>query len=298
MSKVHRAVSILRGCAIPCLFVAAMGAGRLLFLYNKLPAIPVPPDREAVAHQWAAVAVPSPQDDFHVYRQSVLSSNAGSSERLADRFRLAGIFVEHGSRADRKAVLENGLENTQIIVRERDVIEKIEIASISRSSVLLRGRDGQEARLTFGFEDPQAGFIAEKSRDIEESADLSDDNFLGSEKIGENSWAFSRESLMAYYAELGREQDRLLNLFDSMAPMRNEDREIEGYMLDIQGEEDFFRSAGLSEGDILRSVNRRPLTGRHIGEAFVADFILGRASAFVVEVERNGEMKQLLYQVR
>ncbi len=83
-----------------------------------------------------------------------------------------------------------------------------------------------------------------------------------------------------------------------MPPVRDEHGVIQGYRLEVKGEADFFRAAGLRENDVVRSVNGRKLANRTIAEAFISDFIQDRANAFVLDIERNGTPRQFVYQVR
>ena len=55
----------------------------------------------------------------------------------------------------------------------------------------------------------------------------------GGKRIGENSWVFSRDTLVDYYEDVRNEPQRLLALFDSMKPMYKEDGKIEGYRLNV-----------------------------------------------------------------
>ena len=81
-------------------------------------------------------------------------------------------------------------------------------------------------------------------------------------------------------------------------PLYTEDGKINGYQLGIEGEADFFHSVGIAENDIVRSVNSIDMTNRRRAEFFLHEFVNDRANAFVLEVERNGEVRKLIYQMR
>jgi type II secretion system protein C len=218
------------------------------------------------------------------------------------RFRLAGTFMEYGSStANRKAVVQNTESGRQWIVGENDLLEDdIRIASIALTSVTLQDASGSREVLRLGFTGTQRLVGHAESRNgtgAGTGKGLAGRSFHA-QQVGESSWIFRRENLMEYYGELRNEPERLLNVFDSMKPVYNDERVIEGYRLGIEGEADFFAAVGLRENDIVRSVNRQKLRNRRVAEAFIADFVGDNASAFVLEVERDGQKRNFVYQIR
>lgn len=221
-------------------------------------------------------------------------------DSLAARFRLAGTFVESGGVFNtRKAVLDDRRSGRQVIASESDRIDGIEVVRIKTTSVLLRGEDGVQEEIHLGFRDAHspAGDSVGDARESQ-SGFLSDAAAFQIKQVGENSWVFQRDRILDYYAELRDNPERLLAVFDSMKPERDESGAIEGYRLIVEGEAEFFRAAGLKENDIVRSVNKRQLANRRIAEAFIADFITDQANAFVLEIERDGKTEDFVYQVR
>ena len=106
------------------------------------------------------------------------------------------------------------------------------------------------------------------------------------------------DKLVEYYKELMDEPDRLVKVFDSLKPLYDGQRRITGYVLGVEGEKEFFDAVGLKEGDIVRSVNSMKMTSQSRAEYFIGEFIKGRLGALVLDVERGGEPKKLIYLIR
>ena len=120
----------------------------------------------------------------------------------------------------------------------------------------------------------------------------------GGKQAGKQRWVFKRQALLNYYQELMDQPDRLVALFDSLKPMYNDRRKIEGYYLGVEGEKDFYDAVGLKEGDVVRSVNSMKMTSRRRAEYFISEFVKDRANAFILDIERGGKPVQLRYEVR
>jgi hypothetical protein len=124
------------------------------------------------------------------------------------------------------------------------------------------------------------------------------DGRFGLRQTGSNRWVFGRDPLMQYYKELMDQPERLVAVFDSLKPSYTPQGKIDGYRLNVEGEGEFFKAAGLREKDIVRSVNSLPMTSRRRAENFIKQFVTDNASAFVLEVERDGSVKKLIYEMR
>ena len=298
------AVYMLAKASKPLLALAAIVAvGQAVFLW-RTPAL-----RRRTAHGSPPVRIPSPwQDsfvrpdtDFSVFQRPKTgpAQNAGT---LAQRFRLAGTFVEYGGVADtRKAVLDHRPSGKQTIASENETVFGVRIARIHPTSVILEDPELGQERIWLSFTgkpELQKGFGPVPLDATGGSAFFDTPEAFSIKQIGETSWIFQRETILEYYRELRDQPERLLNVFDSMPPVRDEHGVIQGYRLEVKGEADFFQAAGLRENDIVRSVNGRKLANRRIAEAFISDFIQDRANAFVLDIERDGTPKQFVYQVR
>lgn len=265
----------------------------LLFFFLRLPREIQTRDASGQP-TWRQPAAAVSSSDWSVFQKRG-TARAGISDP-GKRFRLAGTFFvyQEGSPDTRKAVLDDLRDKTQRIVKENDDMGGVSVVRILRDSVLLRGSDGQEEELVLGFSTITGtvgqGAPAQKAG--------GPSNRFGGKQIGEKSWVFSRSALLDYYQELRDEPQRLLAVFDSLKPQYNDKHKITGYKLGIEGEREFFDASGLQEGDTVLKVNDTPMTNRRQAERFISDFVNGRASAFVLDVDRGGTPQKLIYQTK
>ncbi len=111
-------------------------------------------------------------------------------------------------------------------------------------------------------------------------------------------WDLSRKKMEARYAELLADPERLVYIFDTMEPVYPDgdtSKEIEGYVVNIQGEEQFFTELGLGQGDIVRSVNGVRMANRRLAEMFIEAFVNGEEDKFVLAVDRDGVREEQTY---
>jgi type II secretory pathway component PulC len=225
---------------------------------------------------------------------------------LSSRFRLAGTFFEYGSdvlgNSDvRAAIIDEIRSGIQQIVKEGGRISDITVVKIFGDRVVIRDAAGTEEQLWLSFTGSgtsgQAGITNGPGGDA--STKLADLDKYGGKQVGENRWVFSRERLLDYYKGLRDEPERLVTVFDSLKPLYEAGgSKIGGYRLGIEGEGDFFESAGLKEGDVVREVNSMRMTSRKRAEYLISEFIADRANAFVLDIERDGKPAKLIYEVR
>ncbi|MGI5868842.1 MAG: hypothetical protein ACOX9C_05290 [Kiritimatiellia bacterium] len=249
------------------------------------PAEPQPGAFEAIAQ----VMAPSP--------------DAARPGELARRFRLAGtIFGMSNTGADEPvAILDDRINVTQsLVTRSQEVVPGVVLSQVRTDSVVLSGPAGDEEiflEKTAGSASPAPDAAPAASLDPQAAASR-----FGGGQVFPNRWEFSRDTLLDYYAELRDEPERLLSIFDSMDPVYVTDpdgaRRIEGYVVGVEGEPDFFAAAGLVDGDIVRSVNSLKMTNRRRAEGFIKNFVEGTVSTFVLEVERNGKTTKHVYQIQ
>lgn len=102
---------------------------------------------------------------------------------------------------------------------------------------------------------------------------------------------------MEYYREILDEPERIAALYMSLKPDYKEER-IAGYILDEEGEGDFFHAVGLRQGDVIRKVNSINMTSQKRAEYFLGEFVKNRMNALVIDVERSGRPEKLIYFVR
>ncbi len=228
-----------------------------------------------------------------------------SASPIRARFRLAGVFVGHGSGPDQKrAVLDDAQFSGQRIVSEKEVLSgEVLVRQIGKDFIVL-SQAGSEEKLTIGSGVSGAGTQAINASAHSGSTTVAADqasetgvNAYGGRQVSENRWQFDRRKLMEYYGRLRDEPERLVKVFDSLKPVYTADRRIGGYRLQAEGEREFFAAAGLREGDVIRSVNSLKMTSRRRAETLISEFVENRATAFTFEVERNGKLETQIYSV-
>ena len=256
--------------------------------------------RAAAPADWPAPPYP-PAPDWSAFHAGPQRSGETPDRRergaLSRRFRLAGTFFELGDSPRRKAIaiLDDLGAKRQVLVAEGDTVtDGVALVWIRNDRVLLREEEREE-ELTLSFADPAAASGVAGSQAAAVTAGLSTNRF--GTQVETNRWVFSRQELLRYYQDVLQEPERLANVFASMKPLY-QDRAITGYILDIEGEGDFFRAVGLQEGDVVRKVNSMPMTNRYRAEYFIREFVEDRVNAFVLDLERNGQPPKLIYMVR
>lgn len=236
--------------------------------------------------------------NWDVFRGSGEATPAGDG--LGRRFRLAGTFLVSGAGPGdtgvRRAVLDWIERGRQEIVSEGDRLGEVVILRVGEDRVVLRA-GAREETLWLSF---AGGAEAERSAAGGAVPDPGTDGAAAGrfgQVVGENNWLLRRDALMQYYDELMNDPVRLLQVFDSMKPLYDEER-ITGYMLDIEGERDFFDAVGFREGDVVRKVNAVPMTNRGRAEHFIEQFARDTMSVFVLDIERAGEPVRMVYRIR
>jgi len=244
-----------------------------------------------------------PQCDWSVFSDTGGLAAPEGRGGAAKRFRLAGTFfaysMEGGEASTRRAILDDLINKEQVIVSENDKVDGYRVVSIFRERVVLRDAAGDtDLWLSFsalgrGSEEQTVAVpgTSGTERDAESYP-------FGIQQIGETRWIFDRNKLLQYYQELMSEPERLVKVFDSLKPVRDETGGITGYVLEAEGEKEFFDATGLREGDIIRAVNSLPMTNRRRAEFFIHEFVKNDLNAFVLEIERTGTVKKLVYHIR
>lgn len=214
------------------------------------------------------------------------------------RYRLAGTFAvqtDNGNRRQ-KAILDDTVTGEQRLVGEGDPIADGSVISIGLDRVTLQTASGLK-ELVLEFAGAPATVASTETNRADGSASVTSNRF-GCIQIAEGRWQFSRQPLLDYYQELLDEPDRMVAIFDTMKPVRDERNRITGYVVGVEGEKSFFEAVGLHEGDIVRQVNSVDMTSRRRAEFFIDEFLKNRMSAVVLEVEREGKRQKQVYQMK
>ena len=280
-----------------CMAVMALYAKAL----QSLPS--APPDNPSPSSvSWPSAAVPS-SVDWEVFRRSAVVPQGVAGE-LGKRFRLAGTFfsfseVGGGDENFCKAILDDVQRKEQYLVKEGDsVADAVQVVRIYRDRIVLR-RGSQEEELWLSFNaggGPGGAGSGPQPLGTLASAPALEVNRFG-KRVGEARWVLSREELMNYYDELKDDPERIAALYVSMKP-EYVDGAISGYVLDMQGENEFFEAAGLRNGDIVRKVNSLQMSSQKRAEYFIGEFAKNRLNAVVLDVERDGQDRKLIYLIR
>jgi hypothetical protein len=116
-------------------------------------------------------------------------------------------------------------------------------------------------------------------------------------RISDHRWVLQRDSLLKYYEGLRDDPERIAQLYETFKPLVEQDR-ITGYRLGIEGEKEFLSAMGLQENDVIRTVNSMDMVSQGRAEFFVREFVQGRMSAVVLEVERDNVRSKKIYEIR
>jgi len=280
-----------------------LAMGLLLYIaYVRLPHIPVEDNSpiELVKRLGVTSIIGC---DWSIF-QSRDGGDISNGRAAFRRFRLAGTFFEYvsdvaGAGDVRSAVIDDLRKSTQIVVKEGERIDDVTVVKIFKDRIVIRDSSGADEQLWLIF----SGFGALSkagTNNTPGTAGINGGNAdkFGGQQIGEKRWLFSRERLLEYYKELRDEPDRLVKVFDSLKPIYAGPGKITGYRVGIEGEADFFKSVGLSDGDVVKSVNSMQMTSRTRAEYFIAEFIADRANTFFLDIERENTAVKLQYDVR
>jgi len=222
----------------------------------------------------------------------------------AARFRLAGTFLvlAMGAEADggaavelRKAIVDDLEQGAQILVGEGERIGPMLVSRVwADRIVVLADGETHELRLTYRGGEGSEPPAADAGAGPEEAEPALETTRFG-KRIAEGRWRLSKPALVEYYRELLDEPERIARLYETFEPIYAPDRRIEGYRIEIKGEEEFLRAAGIRPGDVIRAVNSMPMTSQRRAEFFIREFMQNRLDTVVVDIERDGERQKLIY---
>ena len=250
-------------------------------------------------------------DAWNVVRQES-GAPAETAGPLGQRFRLAGTFFSYPGEdagepgGSRRAILDDLESQRQRLVDEGDQLDAIEVVSIYTDRIILRDPNGEE-ELWLSFDgdasEPDWDALADEelaehpeARRFEDMPALETSRF--GKRIGENRWVFQRDELIRYTDELQDDPERATALFMAMQPEYDEADEVAGFQLDMLGENELYEAAGFQDGDVVRMVNSMPMTSPARAEYFIGEFMHGRISALVFDIERAGEEQKLIHLIR
>jgi type II secretion system protein C len=296
MSFASHYFNVLRVLRWPAIAVVVVLGAAFGFMYSQLPECP---ESSSLGHtalpSWPNSLSEEPFD-WSLFRGMGESVPLGEPD-FAKNFRFAGTFFLRTDTKDevRKAVLGVVSEDRQVIASEGDEVAGATVLRIFPDHVILKqGAEEAELWLSFGARESSDG--GSDTAGSSSSSSVSKSRF--GEQLAADRWMLNRESLMDYYNELLDSPERLLQVFDSLKPIYDSNDKITGYRVGIEGEQDFFDAVGVRENDVVRKVNSLDMTNRNRAEFFIRQFAQDKLSAIVIDVEREGEPRRLVYQVR
>lgn len=281
----------------------------LLFLsgWHLLRGLPEPPPARADAPiecEWprAAVDAAAIPDSVFAALSGAGAQQVGSRSELP--YRLAGTFLKYGSPdhnrdRQRKAIIDDIERRRQALLEEGESYRDIGVLRISRDHILVE-RDGRQHELWLSFDDSSAA--DETGQGAGDEAAVRDlDSGAGNRfgrRVGESKWVFSKQALRDFYAEMLDDPARAVDIYETMRPDYDDERNIQGYVVDIVGEKGFFDAVGLRNGDVVRKVNSMEMRSRNRAEYFIREFMKDRVGAVVLDIERDGEERKQIYMLR
>ena len=255
---------------------------------------------EEGAYRWE----PPAAETWRQFRSGEPVAVAAPAGGLSARYRLAGVFLiltdeGRGSGENRCAILDDLQTKEQLLAAEGEWAGAVRVARVERDHVVLS--DGErEERLELAAGPGTGGAKAgggEAAAAAEERKVLETNRF-GS-RVGETRWEINRQAVMDYYQEMMDNPERLASLFLAMEADRDAEGKVAGYRLNTAvGEKEFYEQVGLRDGDVVRTVNSMRMTSQRRAEFFIGEFVQNRLGAVVIDVERNGEPKKLVYLVK
>ncbi len=213
---------------------------------------------------------------------------------VADKFRLVTVSPASDPNLS-MAFIENKTARTQKCYHPGDDLEDgYTVSEITDKGAVVNTPTGPFL-LTFG-----TAFLLGGANSTPSTADgVGDPGALlhkfGGRRSGTNEWHFSRSAVMDYYEELKSRPERLVTVFDTMAPVYDANERIEGYKVDIKGEAEFFKAIGFNQGDIVREVNGIPMTNRRAAENLIRRYADDDLDYIVIQMERDGKSIQQVY---
>lgn len=239
---------------------------------------------------------------WNVFRSDA-AAPASAVGALASRYRLAGVSRElsdpdHPSAENRFAILDDLQNQRQHLVLEEEWLDQVRVVRVESDHVVLsEGAREETIYLAVGTlpdaERAGGGAVAEPPPPA-----VLETNRFGN-RLSDTRWEFSRDAVLEYYREMMDNPERLASLFLAMEADRDPENKVVGYRLNTSvGEKDFYTQVGLQDGDVVRKVNSMRMTSQRRAEYFIGEFVQGRLGAVVIDVERNGEPKKLVYLIK
>jgi type II secretory pathway component PulC len=223
---------------------------------------------------------------------------------LSKKIRLAGTFIAYSNKdsdimnKERLAILDDLSNNEQHLVKEGDHLYKATIKEIQKDYLIFQFSNMRECTLYISYKSPGTSYSTAKNsmNSTNESTAVLLSNKYG-KRVGEHRWIINKDSILEYYQAMLEDPERLALLYLSFKP-EYDSGSIIGYNLDIEGEHGFLESIGLKQNDRIKRVNSLNMTSQRRAEYFIGEFLNNRVNAIVIDLERSGKAKKLVYLIR
>ena len=294
--------------------LAALLALRLLLVLRGAPVPAAPaaaPAAEGESFRWPDLDA----GIWNLFRSGQSAAPKSAPGALAARYRLAGVFLslpdmdQPGAAAgERCAILDDVQARQQYLAVEKEWLKDapvaVQVAAIGDDHVVLFDGEHEETiqlevGTTSGPEpgpDKSAASAAPKQPILES-------NRFGN-RIEENRWEINRQAVLEYTQEVMNSPVRTAAMFLSMDPERGADGKVVGHRLNMdfkdldEKDKDFYKQVGLQNGDVLQRVNSVHMTNQKRAEYLIGQFAQGNLNTIVIDVERGGQPKKLIYFVK
>ena len=237
---------------------------------------------------------------WRLFRSGEPVAPASSGGGIVSRYRLAGVFLilseeDASGGENRCAILDDLQTRQQFLASEGEWIGSVRVRRVERDSVVLADGEREE---TIGLSAAASEGGDKSTATPSEAPVVLESNRFGN-RVGDTRWEVNRQSVLDYYQEMMDNPERLASLFLAMEADRDEEGKVAGYRLNMQaGEKDFYTQVGFQNGDVVRKVNSMNMTSQRRAEYFIGEFVQNRLGAVVIDIERNGEPKKLVYLVK
>ena len=243
--------------------------------------------------------------DWLSFRAAPRDSAAPATDAAApgsERYRLAGTLLmrsDDGTVRHGRAIIDDTQERRQLVLAEQESVGDLRVLRIEWNRVTV-DVGGQVSVLTMRYAGGGGPHPSEPGSVVAAAAAAPplEVNRFG-RRVQPDRWLIEREAVLDYYRDLRNDPVRIARLYESFRPVRErQSGRITGYELNILGEEEFLRSVGLQEGDVVRAVNSMPMISQSRAEFFIGEFLKENLNAIVLDIERSGQAQKLVYLIR
>lgn len=243
--------------------------------------------------------------DWLSFRAAPLDSAAPATDAAApgsERYRLAGTLLmrsDDGTLRHGRAIIDDTQDRRQLVLAEQESMGDLRVLRIEWNRVTA-DVGGQVSVLTMRYAGGDGPHPSEPGSVVAaaSAAPPLEVNRFG-RRVQPDRWLIEREAVLDYYRDLRNDPVRIARLYESFRPVREQQSgRITGYELNILGEEEFLRSVGLQDGDVVRAVNSMPMISQSRAEFFIGEFLKENLNAIVLDIERSGQAQKLVYLIR